>query len=59
MGGAWGSPVVAVYDSSKILHELEVAYEFSPEDAIEWYSFNVAQMFHGKNTPIIFDPFPE
>jgi len=57
MGGAWGSPVVAVYDSSKILHELEVVYEFSEVDAAEWFSFNIQQFNAGEHTPIIFDPF--
>ena len=58
-GCQWGSSVVAVYDSSKILHELEVVYEFSPVDAAEWFSFNVQCLYAGEHTPIIFDPFPD
>lgn len=58
-GRQWGNPLVAVYDSSKILHELEVVFEFTPKEAAEWFSFNVEQLTVGENTPIIFDPLPE
>ena len=58
-GRQWGNPLVAVYDSSKILHELEVVYEFSEVDAAEWFSFNIQQFNAGEHTPIIFDPLPD
>lgn len=53
IGRRCGQPSLAIYDQSKILGILERT--MSPEDALDYYGFNIAGAWMGEGTPIILE----
>ena len=46
-----GMEAVAVYDEAKVINAL-VDEGMTPEEAIEWYEFNIAGAYLGERTPM-------
>lgn len=45
-------PMRLVYDQSKII-EILMEQGMEEDEAIEYFNFNIADAFHGSNTPVI------
>lgn len=52
VGSQWGRDPIAVYSESKILAVLQ-RQGMSPDEAAEWYSFNIRCLHVGEQTPLI------
>jgi hypothetical protein len=48
-----GSDPVVLYDPLKIIHNLVVEGSMTQEEAEEFYNFNIAGAYVGKNTPMM------
>lgn len=48
-----GMDPVAVYDEAKVINAL-VDAGMTPEEAIEWYDFNITGAYLGEKTPLFF-----
>ena len=54
VGSQWGREPVAVYSERKILAALR-AQGMEPDEAQEWYSYNIRCMGVGVQTPLILE----
>ena len=53
-GRQYGKDVVAVYSENKIVETL-IDQGMEPQDAREFYEFNIETLFAGDRTPVIID----
>lgn len=53
-----GMDPVAVYDEAKVINAL-VDSGMTPEEAIEWYEFNIAGAYVGERTPMFLTTLEE
>lgn len=52
VGERFGSEAIAVYDKAKVLSHLETQHHMTPEDAYEYFEYNILGAYMGDVMPI-------
>lgn len=53
IGQQWGSNPCMIYSVQKIIDILVKRDEMDPDDAVEYYEFNIMQLYAGEQTPVM------
>ena len=55
IGRQWGSKPCMIYSVKKIIDILVKRDEMNPDDALEYYEFNIMQLYAGEQTPVMME----